>query len=128
MIYRVLTELTVAVHFAFLIFVVAGGFLARRWRWLIVPHLLAAAWGVYVEVTPGLVCPLTPLENRFRRLGGETGYSGEFIDHYVRALLYPNGLSRGTQLLLGAAVLLLNVTIYWVLIRRLARQSPPTPG
>jgi len=46
MLYRLLTDLTVAVHFAFMIFVVAGGLLARRHRWLTIPLLLAAAWGV----------------------------------------------------------------------------------
>ena len=44
MIYRLLTDLTIAVHFAFLVFVVAGGLLARRWRWIAVPHLIAVAW------------------------------------------------------------------------------------
>jgi NAD/NADP transhydrogenase beta subunit len=47
MVYRLLTDLTVTVHVAFLIFVVAGGFLARRYRWLVIPHLLAAVWGIY---------------------------------------------------------------------------------
>ena len=65
MIYRWLTDLTVTIHFAFLIFVVAGGIATRRYRWLIVPHLLCVAWAIYVEATPGLVCPLTPLENYF---------------------------------------------------------------
>ena len=60
--YRLLTDLTVTLHFAFLLFVVAGGLLARRYRWLIAPHLLAAAWGVYVEAMPGLMCPLTTLD------------------------------------------------------------------
>ena len=65
MLYRLLTDLTVALHFAFLIFVVAGGLLARRHRWVAIPHLLAAVWGVYVEAMPGIICPLTPLENLF---------------------------------------------------------------
>src|SRR5689334_19688861 len=71
LVYRVLTELTVAVHFAFLVFVVAGGWLARRHRWIAIPHLLAAAWGVYVEAMPGILCPLTPLENLFALRAGE---------------------------------------------------------
>jgi hypothetical protein len=94
MAYRLLTDLTVAVHFAFLIFVVAGGFLARRHRWLVVPHLLAAAWGVYVEATPGLICPLTPLENAFALRAGEAGYDGGFIEHYLVPIIYPEGLTR----------------------------------
>ena len=125
--YGVLADIVLVLHLVFVLFVVFGGLLVFRWPGLAWLHVPAAAWGTLIEFSGG-ICPLTPLENRFRRLGGETGYSGEFIDHYVRALLYPNGLSRGTQLLLGAAVLVLNVTIYWVLIRRLARQSPQPPG
>ena len=73
MLYRVLTDLTVAVHFAFLAFVVAGGFAVRRHRRLMLPHLLAVAWGIYVEAMPGLVCPLTPLEQRLRTPSGAGG-------------------------------------------------------
>jgi uncharacterized protein YciI len=106
MLYRILTDLTVAVHFAFLIFVVAGGFVARRYGWLAPPHLLAAAWGVYVEATPGLVCPLTPLENAFAIRAGEAGYQGSFIEHY------PEGLTRGVQWGLAGFVVVINAVAY----------------
>jgi Protein of Unknown function (DUF2784)/Polyketide cyclase / dehydrase and lipid transport len=112
MLYRLLTDLTVAVHFAFLVFVVAGGFLARRHRWLVAPHLLAAAWGVYVEATPGLVCPLTPLENAFAIRAGEAGYQGSFIEHYLVPILYPEGLTREAQWGLAAFVVAINAVAY----------------
>jgi hypothetical protein len=124
MLYRLLTDLTVAVHFAFLIFVVAGGFLARRWRWLIVPHLLAAAWGVYVEVTPGLVCPLTPLENAFALRAGEAGYSGSFIEHYLVPILYPEGLTPEMQWGLAAFVVVINAAVYAWPRNRKVRNEP----
>ena len=66
MFYRLLADLTIVAHLAFILFVVAGAFLVARYRWLLAPHLLCAAWGVYVEAAGG-VCPLTPLENRFAR-------------------------------------------------------------
>ena len=112
MVYRLLTDLTVAVHFAFLIFVVAGGFLARRHRWLVVPHLLAASWGVYVEATPGLVCPLTPLENAFAIRAGEAGYQGSFIEHYLVPIIYSEGLTREAQWGLAALVVVINAVAY----------------
>jgi hypothetical protein len=112
MLYRVLADLTVAVHFAFLIFVVAGGLLARRHRWLVIPHLLAAAWGVYVEATPGLICPLTPLENVFALRAGEAGYQGSFIEHYLVPIIYPEGLTRVAQWGLAAFVVATNVAAY----------------
>ena len=119
MFYRILTDLTVAVHFAFLIFVVAGGFLARRHRWLAIPHLLAAGWGVYVEATPGLVCPLTPLENTFALRAGQAGYQGSFIEHYLVPIIYPEGLTRAAQWVLAVLVVVINVTVYaWPRPRR----------
>lgn len=119
MVYRLLTDLTVGVHFAFLVFVVAGGLLARRRRWLVIPQLLAAAWGVYVEVTPGLICPLTPLENAFALRAGEAGYQGSFIEHYLVPIIYPEGLTRAAQWGLAILVVVINVTVYaWPRPRR----------
>jgi len=118
--YRLLTDLTVAVHFAFLIFVVVGGFFARRHRWLVIPHLLAAGWGVYVEATPGLICPLTPLENAFALRAGEAGYRGSFIEHYLIPIIYPEGLTQVAQVGLAALVVVINVAVYaW------PRRRPP---
>ena len=119
MFYRILTDFTVAVHFAFLVFVVTGGFLARRHRWLVIPHLLAAGWGVYVEATPGLVCPLTPWENTFALRAGQAGYQGSFIEHYLVPIIYPEGLTRAAQWVLAVLVVVINVTVYaWPRPRR----------
>jgi len=105
-------------HAAFVAFVVFGALLVARWAKLIWVHLFAVAWGVLVELA-GIICALTPLEVRWRRLGGEAGYAGGFIDHYVTALLYPTGLTRNIQIGLGLAALLLNVLIYaWLFARR----------
>ena len=115
MLYRLLTDLTVAVHFAFMIFVVAGGFLARRHRWLAIPHVIAAAWGVYVEAMPGIICPLTPLENLFALRAGEAGYQGGFIEHYLVPIIYPESLTRAAQWGLAAFVVVVNAAAYsWV--------------
>src|SRR5258707_1169842 len=122
MVYRVLAELTVAVHFAFLVFVVAGGFVARRYRWLVVPHVLAVFWGIYVEAMPGILCPLTPLENRFALRAGEAGYRGGFIEHYLVLILYPEGLTRTAQYGLAVLIVVINAAAYsWVWRRRGAR-------
>ena len=123
MVYRLLTDLTVVVHFAFLVFVIAGGFWARRHRWVIMPHLLAAAWGVYVEATPGLICPLTPLENALALRAGEAGYQGSFIEHYLVPLIYPESLTPKAQWGLAALVVVVNVAVYAWPRRREARSS-----
>ena len=123
--YRLLADLTVVAHLAFVAFVVAGGLLARRRRWVALPHLLAAGWGVYVEVTPGMVCPLTPLENAFARRAGEAGYEGSFIEHYVVAILYPEALTRNVQWALAALVVAINALVYgWPSRRGTASRRP----
>ena len=121
MLYRFLADLVVALHLAFVLFVVLGGLAALRWpraAWL---HLPAAAWGAGIEFVRG-ICPLTPLENRLRQLGGEAGYTGGFVERYLLPVLYPAGLAADVQLVLGALVIALNVAIYaWVWRRRRAR-------
>ena len=112
MIYRWLADLTVATHFAFLLFVMLGGLVARRSRWLLLAHLLAVAWAIYVEATPGLVCPLTPLENHFAERAGRAGYEGSFIEHYLVPILYPDGLTPTLQLTLAGLVVLSNLVVY----------------
>ncbi len=109
--YYVLANFVLVVHFAFIIFVVAGGFLALRWRWAPLMHFPAVAWGVFVELS-GRVCPLTPLENAFRCAAGASGYSGGFLEQYLVPLIYPADLSRSLQVLLAALAVVANTLVY----------------
>lgn len=104
-------------HALFVVFVVAGGLLVLRWPAVAWMHLPAAAWGAVIEFA-GFTCPLTPIEKAWRRAAGDRAYEGGFIEHYVTAALYPAGLTRPTQVALGAIVLALNGWIYWTLWRR----------
>lgn len=122
MLYRILADLVVLVHFGFVLFVVLGGLLALRWPRAAWIHLPAALWGAGIEFAAG-ICPLTPLENHFRRLGGEAGYTGGFVEHYVLPVLYPDGLTRGVQLALGMFVLVLNIVVYAIVWRRRSKVS-----
>jgi hypothetical protein len=117
LIYRALADGTVVVHLAFIVFVVLGGLLALRWPRMMWGHIPAAAWGVLIELR-GWICPLTPLENYFRRRGGEASYSGGFIEQYLEAVIYPPGISGLTQLALAAVVLLVNVAVYSLVFHR----------
>lgn len=116
MLFRLLADTILVVHLAFVLFVVLGGLLVLRWPRLVWLHIPAAVWGVLIELT-GWICPLTPLEKSLRRLGGEAGYEGGFIDHYVTAMIYPDGLTREMQYVLGGLVLLINGALYVYLIR-----------
>jgi hypothetical protein len=121
-IYRALADLVLVVHLAFVVFVVLGGLLVLRWPWVAYLHIPAAIWGILIEYSGG-ICPLTPLENSLRQTGGQAGYSGGFINHYIQPVLYPAGLTRGTQLVLGSLALLVNLGAYGLVIARMKRAS-----
>lgn len=113
-------DLVVLIHLAFVVFVVAGGFLVLwkpRVAWA---HVPAAVWGVFIEVS-GRVCPLTPLENRLRVAGGESAYAGDFVERYIMPVLYPVDLTREIQVGLGVGALAVNVAVYTWLWRRARR-------
>jgi hypothetical protein len=117
MAYRLLADLVLAVHFAFIVFVIMGGWIVLRQpraAWL---HLPAVVWGALIEFF-GWSCPLTPLEVFFLRRSGAAGYSGSFIEHYLSPVIYPDGLTPAMQILLGAAVVVIIGLIYVQLWRR----------
>ncbi|MGB5103008.1 MAG: DUF2784 domain-containing protein [Steroidobacteraceae bacterium] len=111
MTYRLLADLVLLLHAAFVAFVMLGGLLASRWSRAAWAHLPLVAWGAGIEFLGG-ICPLTPLENHWRQLAGEQGYTGGFVEHYVFAALYPEGLTRNIQFALGLLVLVANAAIY----------------
>ena len=121
MIYLVLADLVLFLHFSFILFVTLGVVLLFRWPPLVWLHAPCVLWGVWIEVGRG-ICPLTPLENRFRRMGGAAGYTEGFIDHYLGSLIYPSGLTPTVQTVLGIALGLFNAGAYlaWIWVRRRA--------
>lgn len=111
MFFRLLADVVALTHAAFVVFVVLGGLLVLRWHRLAWLHVPAAIWGVLIEYR-GWICPLTPLENMLRERAGLSGYAGGFVEHYVLRALYPSGLARDMQWVLGTLVLLINAVAY----------------
>lgn len=117
MLYRVLAESVLLIHLLFIAFALLGGFLVIRWRPVAFLHLPCLAWAVYIELAGG-ICPLTPLENRLRRLAGDAGYDGGFIEHYLIPILYPPGLTPTVQLAIAIILLTLNTLAYTLVWRK----------
>ncbi|MEN8008633.1 MAG: DUF2784 domain-containing protein [Candidatus Krumholzibacteriota bacterium] len=115
--YRIAADGVVIIHLCFILFVFLGG-LTLFWRpWMIWIHVPAALWGGMVELF-GVYCPLTPLENHLRRAASAEAYSGGFVDHYIMPIVYPPGLTRETQVVLGVVILALNLTLYFIFFAR----------
>ncbi len=121
MLYRLAADLLLILHLAFIVFVVVGGWFVWRWPRLAWIHAPVALWGAAIEFG-GFLCPLTPLEQRWRALAGQAGYTGGFIEHYLMPVIYPGALTRELQLWLGGVVVALNIAAYaWAIHRRQRR-------
>jgi hypothetical protein len=120
---RLTADAVLLVHLAFIVFALLGAALARRWRWMPLVHVPAAAWGFFVELT-GRICPLTHLENYLRVKAGQSGYAESFVEHYLLAIIYPEGLTREVQLVLAAVVVVANAALYgWLVYARRASRA-----
>jgi len=118
----ILADAVVIVHLLFVAFVVAGGFLLARWPRLAWLHLPAAAWGAFIEFSGG-ICPLTPLENHLRVIGGGSVYGGDFIERILLPILYPGYLTLPIQQVLGGVVVGVNLVAYALAFRVWRRQT-----
>ena len=115
MTYGILADFIVLIHLAFIIFAVLGASLAFWRRWIIWLHLPAFLWAVWIEFSGG-ICPLTPLENWLRIEGGQGGYDGDFVATYLLPVLYPSSLTRNVQIILAIMIIVINVTIYGLIV------------
>jgi hypothetical protein len=117
-----LADALLVLHALFIVWVMAGALAVWRWPRLVWAHLPAAAWGVWIEWSGG-ICPLTPLEWKLRAAAGGDAPGGDFLQHYLGGLIYPEGLTREVQIVLGALVLGVNAAIYLAIWRRRASRS-----
>jgi hypothetical protein len=116
MFYSLAAAAVVLLHFGFILFVLAGSLLALRYRWMVALHVPAAVWGVAVELT-GRGCPLTAVENFLLSRAGQRGYAESFVEHYLLPIIYPTAMTRGLQVALACAVVVINLLLYgWLFL------------
>ena len=116
MIYSILADIVLFLHFCFVLFVMFGGLLILYRRWIMWLHLPALAWGILVEFLR-LMCPLTTLEKYLAELSGESVYAGDFIQHYISSIIYPN-VTPQIILTLGVLLIVFNLFIYSYILRQ----------
>jgi hypothetical protein len=122
MVWGILADVVLTLHALFIAWVVLGAVAVAFWPRLLWLHLPALAWGLFVQFT-GTVCPLTPIEVALRLAAGEQGFEGGFIEHYLGAIVYPDGLTLEAQWRLGGLLAALNLGLYgWVWWRRVRLQ------
>ena len=118
--YELAADLTLIVHFAFIIFVVFGGILFLISTKIIYVHVPALIWGTYIELTHS-VCPLTYLENWFLQKSNLSTYSDGFIQNYLVPIVYPKNLTEDLQIYFAAFLLVLNLIIYGFIINKIKK-------
>ena len=118
--YEIAANLTLIVHFAFILFVVLGALLFFVSTKIVFIHIPAFIWGSYIELTHS-ICPLTYLENWFLHKANLTTYSEDFIQNYLVSIVYPTNLSADLQIYLGIAIIVVNMIIYGFIISRLKK-------
>jgi hypothetical protein len=99
-----LADVTVVVHFAALLYIGLGGFLAWVWPKSFFVHVFFAAWGIAVNALP-IPCPLTALEDHLRSRQGLGPLPGGFNEYYIYGDLIPRPLLPVVAI--GAVVLLI---------------------
>jgi len=105
MIYKLLADAVVLIHFLWILFLFFGAYVGARVRGLRIPHLSGLAFALIIQVF-GWYCPLTYLEVWLRsKHDPRLAYAGSYIIHYAEKIVYLE-LSRtfvviGTILLIG---------------------------
>jgi hypothetical protein len=101
--YRLLADAVAGVHYAYLAYLLVGGFVAWRWPRTIAAHLFAAIWAVLIIATP-VPCPLTAAQNAMRERGGEPPLRDTFINTYIRGTFYPASHETQTRFVVAGVV------------------------
>ena len=123
--YEFAADLTLIVHFAFIIFVVFGALLFFVSTKIIYVHVPALIWGIYIEITHS-ICPLTYLENWFLQKANLTTYSEGFIQNYLVPVVYPMNLTDDLQTYLAIVLIVANMFMYGLIISKSKKNNQPS--
>jgi len=120
--YELAADLTLIIHFAFILFVIFGALLFFITTKIIFIHFPAFIWGSYIELTHS-ICPLTYLENWFLNKANLTIYSEGFIQNYIVPIVYPADLTKDLQIYLGITLIVVNIIIYGFILNKIIKIS-----
>jgi hypothetical protein len=105
MVYKILTDLVVGIHLAWIIFMIFGALVGRYVLWVKWLHIGGLIFSLFLQIF-SWYCPLTYLEVWLQaRHDPSLTYTGSFIAHYAERLVYLE-ISRSVVLIgtMGVAV------------------------
>ncbi len=111
MLYKVLADLVVFVHFLWILFLIFGGLIGVRIRVVKIAHIAGLIFAAVIQVA-GWYCPLTDLEVWLRsKESSGAAYGGSFIIHYLEKIIYVE-VPRSGIILLTILLCLFNAWLY----------------
>jgi hypothetical protein len=117
--FRLLATAVIAIHLAWILWVIFGWVFTRRRPWLRGFHILSLVYGILVESFP-FPCPLTLAEDWCDRRAGITPYRQTFLIHFLGRLVYPNV----SQALITWTAVPVCVFIMGIYVARFRRRTP----
>ena len=115
-----------AIHLLFIVWVIGGVLVVRRYPSLQWVHIGSLIYSIFIEVVPWPPCPLTILEQMLEDRAGLVAYRGSFLLHYLDAFVYPN---VSLTLLISVAVLFCAANLaYYVFLFTTRRRPRPNSG
>jgi len=114
MLYKILADLVVLIHFLWILFLLFGAFPGFRYKAIKILHVSGLVFAFVIQVF-GWYCPLTHLEVWLRaKHDPSLAYAGSFIIHYVEGLIY---IEISSWLIFYLTVLLIGFNIWFYLKR-----------
>lgn len=111
MIFKLLADLAVVIHFLWILFLIFGAIAGRRQRAIKYIHIGGMAFALTLQAL-NWYCPLTHLEVWLRvHHDPARAYTGSYIIHYLEKVIYVE-VDRWLILVLTIGLCLFNVWIY----------------
>ena len=111
MLYKILADTVVFIHFLWIVFLVFGVFLGVKNKIVKIIHVSGIVFSLTIQIF-GWYCPLTHLEVWFRlKHDPSLTYAGSFIIHYMEQIVYIE-LSRHLILILTIFLIGFNAWFY----------------
>lgn len=110
--WKVAADVVVVIHLLWIVFIIFGALVGRKYTWVKWLHLGALVFSLWLQVFQGM-CPLTYLEIWLRRRHAPSlAYTGDFIAHYAEQFVY---VSAPREWVLGVTggVVVVTLVAYW---------------